>query len=684
MYKKIVLLLTFTFLLFTAVGCSVKTTETPTTLAPTTVAPSTIAPTTQALTTTPVELLAQEPTVQSGYLADEVQEGTILHAWNWSMAEIESHLEEIAIAGFSTVQISPMQPQKDFFGIATWGSAWWKLYQPLAFSIATENHSLGTKTDLISLTQAADAYGIKIIVDVVANHLAGGNSTTLNSSVLAYEPEIYNQGLIRQDNGMAADTSVFTVTRGSLGDFPDLMTESVVVQERVLSLLKEYVDAGVDGFRFDAAKHIETPNDGSLASNFWPYVIDGVKTHAEGKGINNLYFYGEILNTVGPNRSFTDYTTYMSVTASNLSDTVRQAIISKNGNTLVSAAYLSGVSASETVLWAESHDTYASNHTKSTPDSYITKTYVVHASRKDATSLYFARPQDNTFMGSIGSYTWQSKEIAEVNRFHNYFVGTEEYLSTANGFFLNERYGDGKTGVVIVDLNGTKAMSDIPVYNLPDGNYQDYISGSVFTVSNGKISGIVAASGVAIIYNNPYEPKPTFYVSDDGSTGSFETTKSVKITSFNTTEAYYSINSGTKVAFNGTVNVTLSHPDDNATVTLDIEAWYGDYKVERQFTYIKSNIVITEVVVNNIPSAQLTGNTVAAWVWEQGEDGRWVSGTINGSTFTFSVEESDDFFLLVTFPSGTTAYNWDLKVKQTQDIIIEGDGTYDGSSFSWN
>lgn len=189
-------------------------------------------------------------------------------------------------------------------------------------------------------------------------------------------------------------------------------------------------------------------------------------------------------------------------------------------------------------------------------------------------------------------------------------------------------------------------MKDIPVYNLPDGNYQDFISGSVFTVSNGKISGIVAASGVAIIYNNPFEPKPTFYVSDDWSTGSFETTKSVKITSFNTTEAYYSINGGAKVAFNGIVDVTLSHPDDNATVTLDIEAWYGDYKVERQFTYVKSNIVITEVIVNNIPSAQLTGNTIAAWVWEQGEDGRWVSGTISGSTFTFSVEESDDFSYL--------------------------------------
>ena len=38
------------------------------------------------------------------------------------MTMIEEKLEDIAIAGFSSVQISLMQPQKDYFGIVSVGS----------------------------------------------------------------------------------------------------------------------------------------------------------------------------------------------------------------------------------------------------------------------------------------------------------------------------------------------------------------------------------------------------------------------------------------------------------------------------------------------------------------------------------------------------------------------------------
>ncbi|MDY0317790.1 MAG: alpha-amylase family glycosyl hydrolase, partial [Candidatus Izemoplasmatales bacterium] len=303
MTKKILFVFFAIMLSISIIACSNNTTGN-----------TTLNPTTSGNTTTEenIELIQQNPTVESGYLADNVQDGTILHAWNWSMSTIESQLEEIAIAGFSTIQISPMQPQKDFFGIGVWSSQWWKLYQPLGFSIATENHSLGTKADLISLTEAADEYGIKIIVDVVANHLAGGDNDTLNPDVRDYEVDIYDMGLIRTGNGYASDSSIASVTRGALGGFPDLQTESEIVQQRVLDLLKEYVDAGVDGFRFDAAKHIETPEDGAWASDFWPTVINGVRDYAESLGRDDLYFYGEILNTAGFDRSFSDYTPYMS------------------------------------------------------------------------------------------------------------------------------------------------------------------------------------------------------------------------------------------------------------------------------------------------------------------------------------------------------------------------------------
>ncbi|MGD9964018.1 MAG: alpha-amylase family glycosyl hydrolase [Candidatus Izemoplasmatales bacterium] len=663
MFKKTLLALTFIFLSFLIIACNDK-----------------------PRTTVAEELIIQNPTAESGYLADTVQNGTILHAWNWSMTTIESQIEEIAIAGFSTIQISPMQPQKDYFGIASWDSTWWKLYQPLGFSIATENHTLGTKDDLASLVTAANEYGIKIIVDIVANHLAGGDNETLNEDVLEYEPLIYNQNLIRTDNGYASDSSIFQVTRGSLGGFPDLMTESEVVQERVLSLLKEYVDVGVSGFRFDAAKHIETPSDGELASDFWPYVINGVNEYTENLGKDPLYFYGEILNTPGTDRSYEDYLDYMSLTASSTSDSIRNAVISKNLSNLLNTNYLQGVNPSKTVLWAESHDNFAGefNSTKNINSSNITKTYVINASRKDATTLYFVRPNPNTFMGSIGSYDWQSVEVSEINRFHNYFIGTDEYLhQNEEDFFINERFENNKYGLVIVDLNNTKEVKDIDVVNIPDGAYHDYISNTTFFVEDSKISGTIGDSGVAVIYNNPYQPKPTAYVSDDGSSGSFTSTKTVTIYSYNTTESYYSINGGDKISFTGNIDIELSHPLDNAIVTLEIEAYYEDFLLTKNYTYLKSNVVITNITVNNIPS-EFLDKTLVAWVWAEGEEGKWVTGTLAEQSFNFDISPGDDYFLLVAFPEGTTDFTWENKIKQTNDIEIINADTYDGSSLIWN
>lgn len=630
------------------------------------------------------ELTPQSPTADDGYLVNEPQKGTILHAWNWSMSTVEANLEDIAIAGFSSVQISPMQPQKDYFGIASWGSTWWKLYQPLGLSIATENHSLGTKEDLMSLTEAADGYGIKIIVDVVANHLAGGSEQSLNEDVAEYETEIYNQNLIHTDNGAVSDTSIEAVTKGYLGEYPDLQTESTIVQERVLSLLKEYVDAGVSGFRFDAAKHIETPSDGDYASDFWPNVINGVIAYAETKGIDELYVYGEILNTPGRNRSYTDYTEYMSLTMNEMSDNVRTAVLTRDAERLTDLSYISNVPGDHTVLWPESHDDFAGGSTDGLNMSHMIKAYAIQASRSEATSLFFVRPSDDTLMGEIGSYDWLSVEVTSVNRFHNYFVDAEESISIQEGFFLNERYNDESQGVVIVDVEGNGRVNNLDVSHLADGDYRDQVTNNNFVVKDGKISGDVGESGVAVVYNNPYEPKPVVYVSNDGLHGSFSDVLPVTVYSYNTTEAYYSINGGEKVSFSGDIDIDITHPDDNGIATLAIEIWYEDYKVEKQYEYVKNNIIVEDVTIENLDTDVIGDNIIVAWTWKQGEDGEWVQGTYDNGSYVFDLPEGNDYFLLVTFPEGTTAFDWEDKLLQTGDIAVPNDGVYDGSQLTWN
>ncbi len=622
----------------------------------------------------------QDPTVSEGYLPEKVQDGMILHAWNWSMKTIESELEAIAIAGFRTIQISPMQPQKDYFGQGLWGSNWWKLYQPLGFDIATENHSLGTLEDLISLTSAAEAYGITIIVDVVANHLGGGTNESLNPNVALFEPEIYNQNLIRTGNGFANDNSIFAVTRGAIGGFPDLKTEEPVVQARVIHLLKAYVDAGVGGFRFDAAKHIETPDDGEYASDFWPNVITAVQEYAD----EDLFIYGEILNTVGANRSYASYMPYMGITINQISDAVRNAVRVGNVNSLENIQFHDDVSARQTVLWAESHDDYAGGHTNHQEESLMTKTYAVLASRKDATVLYFARPLSNTLMGDVGTYTWQSKPITEINRFNNFFVGTDEHIATQDGYYINERFNEDIQGVLMVNVDGDRNARNVHVTHLPDGHYRDYISGNVFTVENGRLSGRFDESDVAVIYFNPNQPLPATYVSDQGLNTAFTDTKQITLFEHNTTEAYYRINGGEKQAFTNGEKVVLSHPDLNATITLTLEVWYEDFKVVREYEYIKAGEPVESVIIENLDEAIIGDRVVVAWAWQEGSSGQWVEGTLEHGSFTFELPENADWFLLVTFPPGTTSYSWEDKILQTQDVFVPWDGRFNGRELLWN
>lgn len=236
-------------------------------------------------------------TIGENNLAINVQDGVILHAWNWSYKDIEKNLDKIAYAGFSAVQTSPVQQPKGYSDTdSAISSSWWKLYQPISFSIG--NAWLGTKAELKSLCQKAEDYNIKIIVDIVANHMANVDGYNgISQEIEKYEPKIYqNRNYYfrpyKDENNInfsASDASVKNVCQGSLGGLPDLNTNDSYIQERVLSLLKECIDCGVDGFRFDAAKHIETSEDGDYSSNFWDVVINGANDYTK----NDLFFMGK-------------------------------------------------------------------------------------------------------------------------------------------------------------------------------------------------------------------------------------------------------------------------------------------------------------------------------------------------------------------------------------------------------
>ena len=115
-----------------------------------------------------------------------MQDGVTLHCWNWSFANIEANMAMIASLGYTAIQTSPIQQAKQ----TTAGSSatdWWVFYQPASFAIDdTGNSALGTKDDFISMCETAHEYGIKVIVDVVANHMGNTNSGYgISSAVIA-------------------------------------------------------------------------------------------------------------------------------------------------------------------------------------------------------------------------------------------------------------------------------------------------------------------------------------------------------------------------------------------------------------------------------------------------------------------------------------------------------------------
>ena len=448
----------------------------------------------------------------NNFAQDTVQGSNILHCFNWSYANIQANLADIAAAGYTAVQTSPVQPPVDYN--AGWTNAseqWWKLYQPLDLAIAGQNQSwLGSASDLSSLCTAADEYGIKVIVDIVSNHLANDGTASglyehLNSGAAAdmKNPEYFREDSIAE-NG-TNDNSRFTITQYNLG-MPELKTQSGYVQTKALDLLKACIDCGVDGFRFDTAKHIELPDEsddenGTFGGDYWPTVVNGAKLYAQEKGVDVPFIYGEILNSAGT--AISNYTTYMAVTDNETGDRALDKAYWTAASELADGTYRKGASAANSVLWAESHDTYMGSagsayfsNTSGVSDDVIVNTWAIVGARADSTGLFFARP--NATMGAASSdTTWKSTEVAEVNKFKNHFDGTSETLASSGNTAYIVR---GSKGVVISKLDGGGAVS-LPAQGMKSGTYTDQVSNTTFTVANGTISGTVGSSGVAVVYD---------------------------------------------------------------------------------------------------------------------------------------------------------------------------------------
>lgn len=543
-------------------------------------------------------------------LRDKVGDGVMLHAFNWSYNTIKENLPAIAAAGYTTVQTSPVQQPKDYSTSGDVTGQWWKLYQPISFHIA-EQSWLGTKDDLKSLCDEADKYGIKIICDIVSNHIANADEArpdSVSNQVKKYEPEFYKKRrtYTRTYKGDANDSSVQAVVQGHVSKCPDLVTNDTAVQGYIINLLKECIDCGVDGFRFDAAKHIETEDDGEYASDYWKNITTSASSYYTQKTGDDLYIYGEILNNCGADRSYSSYTKYINVTDNRTGDAVLYNVTKGKASTATNAKYKSGVAASNAVLWAESHDTYEGNsgssgfsNTADVSDENVVKAWAIVASRKDSTALFFARPGTALMGGVSTDTTYKSTAVSEINKFHNLFVGQSEKLGSSGDIAYVAR---GTSGIVLSNCKGTNANVSISGTGLADGKYTDTVSGAEFTVANGVLTGSIGKTGVAVVYNGTTTPKAINSVES----GSFRgDTMTLTLGLENATSGTYCLDDSTPVKFTGTTSIRIgSDYKPGETINLTVTATDGVKTSSMVYKYTKSTAQESGVYVFFNPATQ--------------------------------------------------------------------------------
>ncbi|MBQ9743365.1 MAG: InlB B-repeat-containing protein, partial [Ruminococcus sp.] len=459
-------------------------------------------------------------------LADNIQDGQILQCWCWSYDNIAANMQQIAAQGFSAIQTSPIQASKESTNqsYSTFMSQSWVYYQPISFSIETNSYSaLGTKEDFENMCDVAHQYGVKVIVDAVFNHMA--NDMTENT----IHPNITAE--IRDNSNCWHDISIntsnysdrYNITQYCLSGLPDLNTSNSIVQTHCTNFLKECIDAGADGFRFDAVKHIETPSDNSsFASNFWPNVLGAATEYAQSssRGITP-YYYGELLDDPGDG-NVGAYTAYMSVTDNQGSNSIRSNVESGNASGAANYAIFNGADPSKTVQWTESHDTHKDSGTANVSEHNINKTWAIVGARDEVCGLYLARPSDmnTTMLGDADQTSWTYPEVRAINQFKNAMIGESEYFSSYGSVAYIER---GTRGVVLANVGGTYYNNmSVPAHTIADGTYTDAVTGNTFTVANGNISGNIGDTGIAVVYDTSYVGDNTTDTSPDYSlVGSF-------------------------------------------------------------------------------------------------------------------------------------------------------------------
>ena len=595
-------------------------------------------------------------------LKDKIQDGVILHCFDWTLADIQAEIPNIAKAGFTAVQTSPVHER------AGKGSVWYDVYRPYDFKIG---NGLGSEADLKALCAEAHKYGVKVIVDVVANHTDHPNVAE----------RLKDESLYHDRFGVGNWHDRHQVTFGMIGMW-DLDTNNPTVQAIIKQYIQDLKACGVDGVRWDAIKHIGLPSEGD---SFMQNVVD-----------QEMYNYGEILDSTGGDDKilFPEYQTYMSITDNGYGNGFANSFAGGSINGSEGNFNQRNAKTEKLVYWGESHDTYANDggESKEKSQNVIDRAYAVVAGNNGATALYFSRPaqkaKNDIRFGDKGSVHFKDAEVAQVNHMHNVCAGEPNYYVKGNGVCAQVR----KSGAIIV--LGSGSDRDVTVANgagdgkwLKSGTYKDMVSGGAFTVNASTISGHVGESGIAVIYNaGPIVLTPEVLFDPADGTAFSDKTLTVTATPLNATSAWIQVNGGEKQNFTAAKQFAVGADvayGENVTITWGATDNGGKTETG-SVTYKKVKAYVPELdKADEISCFLETTNAAAAvYVWNDKVSPVLMhAGAWNEAT-------AKQLPLVGKSASGKNIFKWTYNGAETMApnyvIFLDGKGSNDGNKITGN
>ena len=445
---------------------------------------------------------------------DATNTETILHVWSWNFPSIAENMKQIADAGFTMLQTSPVNacfsPEGGNIKILDEKEGnWYHYYQPTDWTVG--NNIVGTEAEMKAMLDSAKKYDIRVLVDVLPNHTAFNIDLVTEdfyAAVGGRDKMFHTKGL----EGINDYNDRTQCTHQGVGGLPDVNTENPLFQKYYMQFVNKLIEMGVRGFRYDTAKHIGVHSDpldteaGVTENDFWD-VATGRK---EVLGVSlcipydSLFVYGEVLQD--RNVPEEEYASYFGQTASTYGHVLREVLAKRSAKDIDLLNWYHRAAPEYLTTWVESHDTYCNaNESAGLTDAQIRTGWVFLTARQNGTPLFYSRPMNSTrenyfgdnLLGARGNDEFFHPEVVAVNNFRKEMNGQIEDVQIAeDGEVIVVNRGD--KGAAVINFSLEENSVELPTA-LADGEYHDTVYGNVFTVNNGILMGAAAPETTYII-----------------------------------------------------------------------------------------------------------------------------------------------------------------------------------------